>query len=335
MSSHRIEQATRDLIVELRQKGESFARIGRDSRVNLDRRTAKKVFDEWEREHSQSETRETRLLLKRELMAEHARELVLFARSLARALGMPDPSDERSGEEVFRSFFESHIRVGRGEASVDSDADDTRLVKLRSERLWRDLRAHTATTEWADSVYDYLAARDALLDGRIELEERIEEYLKDEFRREGPAGVALAGRWGLIRRLARGLSFAFINAAMRCADVEPLPPGLQQLDSDGKESMKSYGLCSLRGDRVQVRFAVSKHVVTVEGADEQLHLLVARVMEVASREMADGMTGTELTGKIGKPLLAMMKCHDHLLADAYSPNFKALILDARCDHCPM
>ena len=322
-------------IIELRQKGESYSSIARDKQVNLDRRTAKKLYEAWDKEQSATETRETRLQLKRQLMADHANELDTFGRALARAFGVPEMDDEQSGEEVFRGFLESYTRQRDSQSPPVLDRDDRTLLERRNERLYRDLRAHTASTEIWPMVRDYELARDDWLDGRVELEQLVEILIKDYLSNKEESGSILAGKAGLIRRLAKGLSSAYIAAVLSSADTEPLSLSFSQLNLRDKEAVTSNSRCHVKNDRIHVEFKSADRVVTIEGADRATHAAVRNAIDNAARALVDGPKASALATKLGQPLITMMRCHDNLLKTLYAPGLKGLILDTRCDHCPM
>jgi hypothetical protein len=334
MTGPTISKDKQEVVIQLRLKGESYAAIGRDARVNLDRRTAKKIFDEWEREHSSFESVQTRQALKRELMSEHVKELLVFARGLARTLDVPEPSDERSGEEVLRAFLESHVRGSDAVVGDYAERDVTKLLVQRNERLYRDFRSHIEATGWWELVCDYLHARDGLLDGRVGLEDHLQTRLTDSIKGHEEVGVRLTERRGLIHRLAKGLSLAFIGACVRCVDVEPVPPMVEQLDSMSRESVRACARCSFHHGRVQVRFAQSEITVTLEGANERSHAAICGAVDSVARELAEGETGKYHLRTLADPLLVMLKCHDRLMAEFHSPRLQSVILDSRCDHCP-
>ncbi len=335
MTSPIISRERRDVVVQLRLKGETYAAIGRDARVNLDRRTAKKIFEEWENEQSSPDRANTRQELKRELMAEHVRELVAFARGLARTLGVPVAGDQRSGEEVFQAFMVSHVRGTDTAANDVSERDVRRLLLQRNERLCRDLRSHIESTEWWRLVGDYLHARDRLVDGQIIMEERVETLLTDGLRECGGIGAELAERRGLIRRVTRGLSVALISACVRSVDCEPLPASIEQLDSVSREYVRTCARCSFHHSRVQIQFALSDVPITVEDADARLHATVCGSVESVARELADGEVGRHFLRLVSGSLLEMLKCHDRLMAESHSPRLQSVILESRCDHCPV
>ena len=330
-----MSEEKRARIIELRQRGDSYSSIAKDKQVNLDRRTVKKLYEAWEQELSANETRETRLQLKRQLMADHASELDTFGRAFARALGVPEMDDERSGEEVLRGFLESYTRQRDSQSPPVLDRDDRTLLERRNERLYRDLRAHTASTEIWLMVRDYEVARDAWLDGRVELEQLAEMLIKDCLSNGEESGSILAGKPGLIRRLSKGLSSAYIAAVLRSADTEPLPLSFRQLDLSDKEAVTSNSRCQVKNDRIHVEFKTADRVVTIEGADGATHAAVRNALDNAARALVDGPEASALATKLGQPLVTMMRCHDNLLVAFHAPSLKGVLLDTRCDHCPM
>ena len=335
MREFTMSEEKRARIIELRQRGESYSSIAKDKQVNLDRRTVKKLYEAWEQELSANETRETRLQLKRQLMADHASELDTFGRALARALGVPEMDDERSGEEVLRGFLESYTRQRDSQSPPVLDRDDRRLLEQRNERLYRDLRTHTTSTEAWQMVRDYEVARDAWLDGRVELEQLVESLIKDCLSKGEESGSILAGKPGLIRRLAKGLSSAYVAAVLRSADTEPLPLSFSQLDLRDKEAVTSTPRCQVKNDRIHVEFKAADRVVTIEGADGATHAAVHNALDSAARALVDGPEASALATKLGQPLVTMMRCHDNLLVAFHAPSLKGVLLDTRCDHCPM
>ena len=335
MSDHKLTQDKRARIVELRQRGASWAAIGRDRRVDLDRRTAKKLYEEWETEQSCKETLDTRLQLKRELMAEHVAELVSFAGALARALNVPEVDDDRGGQEVVMDFLLSYAGMRDSHPLPALERDERRLLERRNERLHRDLLVHSASTDVSKLVKEYEVARDAWVDGKAELEERADVLLTDCLRSEGEIGSALSHRRGVVRRLAQGLSLAFTDAVLRSADPDPVRASFKHFGTRDSAVVRSTTRCHLRSDRIYVEFSVGNRTVTIEGADDRMHTVLSKALDNAAQTLVDGPGAVDVEAKLDHALVKTMQCHDDLMTAFDDASLRRLILDTRCDHCPL
>ena len=322
-------------IIELRHRDASWASIGRDRRVALDRRTAKKLYEEWEREQSAAESRETRLQLKRELMSEHVNELVGFAGALMGALNVPEVNDEQGGQEAVREFLRTYVDAESGQPLARRERDEKKLLERRNERLYRDLLAHTASTDVSKLIRQYEVARDSWLNGRIELEERAETIVQHCLRGEGEIGGDLANDRSVVRRLAQGMSMAFADAVLRSADLNPVSASFKQFAVRDSDVVRSTVRSCLRNGRILAQFSVGNRAVTIEDADDNMHIVVGKVLDGVAALLVDGPEAVDVETKLDQALVKMMQCHDDLTTAFDDPGLRRLILDTHCDHCPL
>jgi len=335
MSDQKVSPETRDRIVDLRRRGESWVAIGLDGQVRLDRRTVKKVYEEWDRDQAAKDTREARLQLKRELMATHISDLVAFANSLVSALAVPTLDDACSGHEALESFLRSYVPMRDSQTPHVLQADERRLLERRNERLYKDLEMHTASIGVADIVGKYEVARDAWLDAKVELEERAEKLLTDRLRSEGEIGSALAARRGVVRRLAQGLSLAFADAVLRSGDPDPIMASFKQLGIRDSDVIRSAIRCYLRNDRIYVEFLVGSRTVTIEGADDGMYMTLGKVLDDTTQAVVGGPGAVDVEARLDHALASMMDCNYELQVVFDNMTLRSLILDTRCDHCPV
>jgi hypothetical protein len=335
MSDRKASEQKLERITKLRQRGANWASIGRDTQVALDRRTVKKMYEAWEREQSAVESRETRLQLKRELMSEHVNELVAFAGALVGALDVPELDDERAGQEAVRGFLRTYVGVRSGQPLPKRERDEKRLLERRNERLYGDLLVHAGSSDVPKLIRQYEVARDSWLDGRVELEERAETIVQHCLRNEGESGGTLANNRGVVRRLAQGMSLAFADAVLRSADPDPVRASFKQFGVRDSDVVRLTARGYLRSGRIYVEFSVGNRTVTIEHADDNMHMVVGRVLDGVATLLVDGPEAVDVEAKLDQALVKMMQCHDDLMTAFDDPGLRRLILDTRCDHCPL
>ena len=96
-------------VIKLRRAGSSWVKI--QSKTGINRRTAKRAYDKWQRSQSMEELREARKDVAAEEFREHKNSLITLAGSLVVALSVPSRPDEMktNAEQFFSELWEQDL----------------------------------------------------------------------------------------------------------------------------------------------------------------------------------------------------------------------------------
>ncbi len=146
-------------IVELRQFDATWTEIERETKV--ERRIAKRAYDEWERDQKMKGQEKVRFRIAAEAFHEHLRDLIRLAEVLSNHLSLPvGPDEVRSADQNISDLWETSILE---ETEPYALSQDDRVRQIRSnERLnvmiFESLKSHTgdklrwqALDEWKEA----------------------------------------------------------------------------------------------------------------------------------------------------------------------------------------
>lgn len=156
-----VSRGNRDLIVALRQQGGSWVSIERQTGV--ERRVAKRVYDESLRDDRGVDARAARQSLLREQLNLHIDDMMRLAQKLTRKLDVPLVDDELSSDEVVEELLRTHGPGEHGSASSRSTGDEPQARRHRNVILMASLLAHTQSQlDWS-AIDRCKVARDRVL----------------------------------------------------------------------------------------------------------------------------------------------------------------------------
>lgn len=146
-------------IVELRQLDATWTEIARETKV--ERRIAKRAYDEWERDQKMKEQEKVRFRIAAEAFHEHVNYLIRLAEALSNHLSLPiGPDEARSADQHISNLWQMNI-LEETKPNALSQADRVRQIRS-TERLnlmiFNSLQTHTgeklrwhALDEWKEA----------------------------------------------------------------------------------------------------------------------------------------------------------------------------------------
>jgi hypothetical protein len=158
-------------VVELRQVGAKWTEIEHETKV--ERRAAKRAYEEWERDKKMREQEAARFRVAAEAFHEHLNDLIRLAGSLTSLSVPPSIADmEKNAEQFFSELWEqdllqrgplSSLDIGTGEVytRLPQPLVDRRFSILENELLFKCLQDHTRSegVRW-EILEEWKKARD-------------------------------------------------------------------------------------------------------------------------------------------------------------------------------
>jgi hypothetical protein len=134
-------------VIVLRETGSSWVRIQEE--VGIDRRTAKRAYEDWERNQSREELKAARKDVAAEEFRNHLHCLIKLAESLLNTLGIPSsPNTTISAEEVLLNLWRGDIAGEYGAYGLSGGKLETRRILRQNQMLFKSLRDHTHENDW-------------------------------------------------------------------------------------------------------------------------------------------------------------------------------------------
>lgn len=146
-------------ILELRQLDATWTEIERETKV--ERRIAKRAYDEWERDQKMKEQEKVRFRIAAEAFHGHLNDLIRLAEALINDLSLPiGPDEARSADQLISNLWQTSI-LEESKSYALSQADRVRQIRS-TERLnlmiFKSLQSHTgeklrwhALDEWKEA----------------------------------------------------------------------------------------------------------------------------------------------------------------------------------------
>jgi hypothetical protein len=134
-------------VIALREAGSSWVRIQEE--VGIDRRTAKRAYEDWERNQSREELKAARKDVAAEEFRNHLHCLIKLAESLLNTLDIPSsPNTTTSAEEVLLNLWQRDIVGEYGAYGLSSGKPETIRILRQNQMLFKSLRDHTHEKDW-------------------------------------------------------------------------------------------------------------------------------------------------------------------------------------------
>jgi len=136
-------------VIRLKQAGTSWVKIQKETGIN--RRTAKRAYEEWEHSQSRNELKAVRKDVAAEEFRKHLQCLIKLAQSLVNALGIPGPDEMLSGKEVLLSLWRSDIAGEYGAyglPDVGGRFQGPEIHLRQNQMLFESLKDHTREKRW-------------------------------------------------------------------------------------------------------------------------------------------------------------------------------------------
>jgi hypothetical protein len=134
-------------VIVLRETGSSWVKIQEE--VGIDRRTAKRAYEDWERNQSREELKAARKDVAAGEFRNHLHSLIKLAESLLNTLDIPSsPNTTMSAEEVLLNLWQRDIAGEYGAYGLSGGKPETSRILRQNQMLFKSLRAHTHEKDW-------------------------------------------------------------------------------------------------------------------------------------------------------------------------------------------
>jgi len=315
MSKRLLTSEERSQIISLRGVGAGWAEIER--RTGVARRTALRVFGEWQASKTADNQREARRQIAAQEFERHMRDLISLAERLVSALGLPAPTDVASGDDVVTRVVDMEPGLPSEGQPDRLSAIDAERVRRRNRLLFRALREHTsAGVDWR--AYDrWLKARNEWAELRGKLVNRVAAVLRNVVADQLGAGActafdeAVAVRWA--EYLTRSILLALSTDSLACvADYV-------QVEASGGTAYLTFG-CGR--ELVQERLVSSSDATGFAAC-------CARALETVVRGRDAG-----IVDDLARHREAMSTAHEALVDALQELRLVPLILATKCQFCP-
>jgi hypothetical protein len=305
-------------IVELRQLGAKWTEIEQETKV--ERRAAKRAYEEWERDKKMKEQEAARFRVAAEAFHEHLNDLIRLAESLVSTLQMPEMlRGLNSADEAFDQLWINNIQEEYKLFPISSNKNE-RMIR-RNKLLFKSLQEHTREKIRWESLEEWKQARNTAVGYSKELRSQAIEAISS----------ILKNRLDLKERL--------INAI---GDSE-----VPEKISDGVRETIWRGILTGEPDQVHVIEGVSlvnKGKVWLEfykgDEDTRLYLndleLAKEVLNMCRETVTNLREGTKshLVQRLTDQVHQMRVRTEELQVGLDALVLRPIILRTRCDLCP-
>lgn len=314
MPKYTIDGRIREQIVNLRQTGAGWMEIER--RTGIARRTAQRVFNEWQdRRHSEEKSLARREVASREF-ERHIRDLVAMANAIGDVFELPSPRDRQGADDVLTRLLERDVRSGDMEVSGSLTSVDGGRVRRRNRLLLEALREHTKSRVDWEQFDLWLKARKDWAEARVDLEKRLHDGLL-----ASTGEKPKCARWLESEQLKEGVVAGLVVAVISGLTDAPSDAGAGYLQVKVDES-NSHLLFGYGSDMVAVA------LLEREAADAIMESCRALLVSLHAEGKCDELK------RLKHAYEEMSSAKQRLLDELEELRLIPLILATRCDYCP-
>jgi len=178
-------------VIELREIGTSWLKIQQQTHIN--RRTAKKAYEDWERRQSKEKLKQARVQVGTAIFREHMESIILIAEALFDNLPLSmvffeTRDSETVLEQIWMRDIVGHVvRTGESWERLVGVAPFEQLPKRQKQRiirrnqmLFQCLKEHSQTIRWQEVLKSWRFAWDECLGILTELRSKAETMVERE-----------------------------------------------------------------------------------------------------------------------------------------------------------
>jgi len=317
-----VSDEVKNRIINLRKSGASWLSI--QDTTSVPRRTAKRVFEEWQESQAFEELTSARKQVAVELFNQHMRDLTNIAHILLENLKTP-PSliDRRDSAGILNNLFQTGIRIQGQEPTFFPDApSDPEQVYRKNKMLFDSLKQHIKEgVNW--SILDaWLSSRDKWKDGmdklQMDINELVRNIIKQKINLRHNEQTLIIDET-LVNRIVLGIVAVVYHALVE--------------ETTDFDQMMAYIHTSKATDAIVVTFGgINSTTELVAGSKE----LVERVIEICTWALENLFRGKESdTVKILANALSNMRKSKNQLDERLDVlRLIPLILHTKCELCP-
>ena len=309
-----VSEEDRDKIIQLRRSGGSW--LGIEFMTGIPRRTAKSIYDEWQKNQAADEVISARRQVAAEAFKEHMHDLIVLAREITISLALPAFNDMRNGGQVLDNLFEKDICRSTSETSPFSFVKRDTTTTIRKNHILLDsLKQHTrGKVDW-DLLDNWSVARDDWHFGRERLEAEVKQ-VRDKINQIDDTAASIFKQPKTSDRMAKGIVetayYALIENDFRTPEkyikVKELQDGWAIFFSGDTSDTE---LVSETADVADIVAAFCQKVV--------------KELFAQDKPLLKGMATS---------LAKMQEAHEELMDKLDELRLTPVILQTKCDICP-
>jgi len=314
-----VSEEDRDTVVRLRKSGAGWLKI--ESVTGIPRRTAKRIFEEWQRDQVTEEIGAARRQVAAEVFNLHMRDLITLAHRLLTSLDTPQFIDRRDSPQVLESVFETDTRGhSHNESRFSVRKKEIHEIRRQNRILFESLKEHTRDkVDWS-TLDCWLEARDEWTKGMDNLKSTatglVYNILNQETNRPGPSN-----RINSDKRLVNEMVNGIAEVAYRI------------LTADKPRPVEDYIQIRQGQNAWAVLFGrdVSETELIVESKE-----LADKVAEICKWSLTNLSKGKEspTIRSVASSLFKMREARNELADKLDELRLTPLILRTRCEICP-
>lgn len=316
MKKYFVSEEKREKLIDLRKSGASWLKI--ENLINVPRRTAKRVFEEWQQSKSLEDIQSARREVAAETFRQHLQDLTTLARLISSRLGLPRIEDKRNGQEVIDGIYYEDIHVTEPNKSTFSSKKDYEIINRQNHLIFESLKQHTrGKVDW-DLLDNWVKARNSWQDGIVILEEAARRQIRNALIRLPNGRLDANAKGALIpNEMIKGIVEAAYRALINGNTAEAA--------SFIRIGERENGFVILFGDNSSPNNML---IETMEKAEK------VKEVSIAALKMLFEADNSGLVNTLMVSLDTIREIHDKLVLKLDELVLTPVILKSKCDICP-
>jgi hypothetical protein len=304
-------------VVELRQLGAKWTEIEHETKV--ERRAAKRAYEEWERDKKMKEQEAARFRVAAEAFHEHLNDLVRLAQALINHLSLPSgPNDTRSAKQHLSNLWQTSIlEQPKPYAGYEADRNrQIRSIEYLNLMIFKSLQDHTHEKVRWQALGQWEKAWDTCKEELAKFREEAREMMVNDLNQKLIDRIVKeSGKKDAVERMMDGVLYT-------------VWPWI--LTGKPDEEFRSVQ-ATPRGDgTTEVTFGKGHLTVYLIFAELDLAKEVAKVCEGVAEKLYKRDTASALANEVN----IMQEGIKELEETLHPLRLRPVILRTRCDLCP-
>jgi len=306
-------------VVELRQLGAKWTEIEQETKV--ERRAAKRAYEEWERDKKMKEQEAARFRVAAEAFHEHLNDLIRLAQALINHLSLPSgPNDYRNAEQHLSDLWQRSI-LEEPKPYAGYQADRNRQIRSTEHlnlMIFKSLQDHTHEKVRWQALGEWEKAWDTCKEELAKFREEAREMMVNDLNQKPKLIDRIVkenGKMNAVERMMDGVLYT-VWPWILTGKSEKGFPSVQAMPRGDEGAEVTFGEWNL-----------TEHLIfaEVDFAKE-----VAKVCEGVAEKLCKGNTASALANEVN-----IMQERIKELEEMLHPlRLRPLILRTRCDLCP-
>ncbi len=322
-------------IIELRQLGDKWTEIERETKV--ERRVAKRAYEEWERDKRIEEEKAARFRVRAQALNEHVNDLVSLARSISNELGISHELDAmgEDADQFLSRLLQKDLlsRYGSPRSLGTQEHDYVGFYYREKELLFESLKTHGGKELRGVLEHDWLGAKNNCAGIIAQLRKDTNGLVGRSFSQTPPEDLLerckeASRQSGLLEQLTDGVLRAVCRAIVQ-----------GKLDQDGKDPrfIAEERLAPAPGDMdTDVISAIGSetHETVVRFFGSTNKRLAEETASICDRVVSE-LRKADNVEALGVEVGNLREAQEELLGILNQVRLKPMILNTRCDLCPV